>query len=77
MFVQDGGNPTTARAFLKGKTEMTSKKFTITAANGKDMTAEITNFASLFGLERAAPDRCSMLLVLGLFGGFKPCKGCA
>jgi hypothetical protein len=50
---------------------MTAKKFTLTTANGEDMTAEITNFASTIGLERAASDRCSMLLVLGLFGGFK------
>jgi hypothetical protein len=50
---------------------MTAKKFTLTAANGEDRTAEITNFASVIGLERAAPDRCSVLLVLGLFGGFK------
>jgi hypothetical protein len=68
---KDCGNPTTARAFPKEKTGMTAKKFTLTGANGEDMPAEITNFARAFGLERAAPDRCSMLLVLGLFGGFK------
>jgi len=50
---------------------MTGKKFTLTAANGEDMTAEITNFANCIGLERAAPGRYSILLVLGLFGGFK------
>jgi hypothetical protein len=53
------------------KTGMTAKQFTLTAANGEDMTAEIINFASAIGLERAAPDRCSILLVLDLFGGFK------
>jgi hypothetical protein len=50
---------------------MKAKTFALTAADGKDMTAEIAGFASTIGLERAAPDRCSMLLVLGLFGGFK------
>lgn len=35
------------------------------------MTAELTNFANCIGLERAAPSRYSVLLVLGLFCGFK------
>jgi hypothetical protein len=50
---------------------MTAKKFTFTRDNGEDVTAEITNFANIFGLERAAPGRCSILLVFGLWGGFK------
>jgi hypothetical protein len=53
------------------KAPMTAKKFTLKAANGEDMTAEITNFANIIGLERAAPGRYSILLTLGLFGGFK------
>ena len=50
---------------------MTGNKFTAAAVNGENMTAEITNFANIIGLERAAPGRYSILLVLGLFGGFK------
>ncbi len=50
---------------------MTANKFTLTAADGTDMTDEITNFANIIGLERAAPGRYSLLLVLGLFGGSK------
>jgi hypothetical protein len=53
---------------------MAGKKFTLTAENGQDMTAEITNFANAIGLERIAPGRYSILLVLGIFGGFK--SGC-
>jgi hypothetical protein len=45
--------------------------FTLTAGNGDDMTAEVSGFADVIGLNRAAPDRCSLLLTLGLFGGFK------
>ena len=52
-------------------TQITGKKFTATAANGEDMTAELTNFANIIGLERAAPGRYSMLLLLNLFGGCK------
>ncbi len=47
------------------------RKFTATALNGKDMTAELTAFATSIGLERAAPGRYSILLVLGLFGELK------
>lgn len=50
---------------------MTGKKFAATAANGEDMTAELTRFATFIGLERIVPGRYSILLVLGLFGGFK------
>lgn len=39
--------------------------------NEGDMTAEITSFAECIGLEHAAPGRYSILLLLGLFGGFK------
>ena len=51
---------------------MKAKTFALTAADGKDMTAKIVGFASTIGLERAAPDRCSTLLVLGLIGGLRP-----
>jgi hypothetical protein len=43
------------------------KKFTLTAADGEDITEEITNFARFISLETAAPDRYSMFLVLNLF----------
>lgn len=49
---------------------MTGRKFTLTAANGEDVTTEISNFANAIGLERAAPSRYSILLVLELYGGF-------
>lgn len=48
-----------------------NKKFTITSHSGKNMVVEITDFAKFIGLERTAPDRYSLLLVLQLFGGFK------
>jgi hypothetical protein len=35
------------------------------------MTAELTNFVNVIGLESAASGRYSILLALGLFGGFK------
>ncbi|QFY44915.1 hypothetical protein F6R98_02935 [Candidatus Methylospira mobilis] len=35
------------------------------------MSAELTYFANFIGLEAIAPGRYSMLLLLGLFGGFK------
>jgi hypothetical protein len=47
---------------------MTDNKFSVTA-NGEDITEKITNFALIIGLETAAPDRYSMLLVLSLFSG--------
>lgn len=50
---------------------MTSRTFTATAENGEDMTAELTHFINIIGLESAAPGRYSILLALGLFGGFK------
>lgn len=52
---------------------MTSKKFKfiVTADNGEDKSAELTNFGNFIGLEAAAPSRYSILLVLGLFGGCK------
>jgi hypothetical protein len=46
-------------------------KFIATAANGDDMTAELTEFAASIGLDRVAPGRYSIALVLGVFGGFK------
>lgn len=52
-------------------TSIMEKKFALTLSNGDDVTAEISSFANLIGLERAAPGRYSILLVLGLFGGFK------
>jgi hypothetical protein len=48
---------------------MTDRKVTIAAPNGEDLTEEITKFARIIGLETAAPDRYSMLLVLSLLVG--------
>ncbi|BCT66857.1 hypothetical protein NNRS527_00425 [Nitrosospira sp. NRS527] len=48
---------------------MTGKKYTLTAANGEDMTTVITGFANFIGLEPLVSGRYSILLVLGLFGG--------
>lgn len=48
---------------------MTGKKYTLTAANGEDMTMVITDFANSIDLEHLVPGRYSILLVLGLFGG--------
>ena len=50
---------------------MIERKFTLTSDNGDDMTAEMAIFANFIGLDRAAPGRYSILLVLGLFGGIK------
>jgi len=50
---------------------MAHKKFTATDDNGMDMSAELANFANFIGLDTAAPNRYSILLVLGLFGGYK------
>ncbi len=50
---------------------MTFKNFTVTADNGEDKSAELTNFANFIGLEAIAPGRYSILLVLGLFGEYK------
>jgi len=47
------------------------KLITVTAANGEDMTDMVRGFARFIGLEQAAPGRYSMLLVLGLFGGYQ------
>jgi len=47
------------------------RKYTFTSADGQDMTAEITRFVEITGLDAVAPERYSMLLVMGLFGGFK------
>ncbi|QOJ21896.1 MAG: hypothetical protein HRU77_15110 [Gammaproteobacteria bacterium] len=35
------------------------------------MSAELANFADFIGLDTVVPNRYSILLVLGLFGGFK------
>jgi hypothetical protein len=51
-----------------------TRKFIATAANGEDMTGELENFAGSCGLERVAPGRYSLVLVLGLFGAWK--SGC-
>ena len=48
-----------------------AKIFTVTDANGQDMTGNLENFARFIGLDQAAPGRYSMLLVLGLFGGLQ------
>jgi hypothetical protein len=45
------------------------RKFTLTAADGTDVTAEIEAFSRAIGLESAAPRRCSLLLSLQLYGG--------
>lgn len=50
---------------------MEPRKFKLTAADGTDMTEEIAGFASAIGLECYAPGRYSLLLTLGLFGGWK------
>lgn len=50
---------------------MTCKKFTAITNDGKDMSAELANFADFIGLDTVVPNRYSILLVLGLFGGFK------
>lgn len=46
-------------------------RFQLTRTDGQDMTPEILAFEEFIGLNRAAPGRYSMLLVLGLFGGMK------
>ena len=43
----------------------------LTGPDGSDRTDEILDFAKLIGLDSVAPGRYSVLLVLGLFGGFK------
>lgn len=45
--------------------------FTFKRPDGEDMTGELTQFACAFGLDRAAPGRYSMLLLLHLYGGSK------
>jgi len=45
--------------------------FSASTQDGKDVFAELQDFANGIGLEHAAPDRYSFLLVLGLFGSFK------
>jgi hypothetical protein len=63
-------NPThDADQLADGTTSTPVKLVTVTAANGKDMTALVQGFARFIGLEQVAPGRYSMLLVLGLFGG--------
>lgn len=46
-------------------------QYKMTGQDGHDMTAEIDSFAKIIGLERACPGRYSLILVLGLFGGYK------
>lgn len=50
---------------------MTFRKFTAITENGEDIYPELRDFANFIGLEKVAPNRYSILLVLGLFGGFK------
>ncbi|HLZ76007.1 hypothetical protein [Phenylobacterium sp.] len=45
-------------------------KAKLTAPDGADRTGEIELFAERIGLERAASGRYSILLTLGLYGGF-------
>jgi hypothetical protein len=45
--------------------------FSARTQDGKDVFAELQDFANGIGLEQAAPGRYSFLLVLGLFGSFK------
>lgn len=45
--------------------------FKATTADGSDMTQDLIRFAEFIGLERIVPDRYSVLLLLGLFGGFQ------
>jgi len=47
------------------------QKFSARTEDGKDITAELQEFANQIGLEQAAPGRYSLLLVLGLFGSVK------
>jgi hypothetical protein len=48
-----------------------TQHFSARTQDGKDVSAELQDFANGIGLEKAAPDRYSFLLVLGLFGSFK------
>lgn len=50
---------------------MSIRKFEAKLSTGEDIAPEITSFIELIGLERTAPDRYSLLLVLQLFGAFK------
>jgi hypothetical protein len=50
---------------------MVLKTFTLTASDGTDMRAELTAFATQIGLEHAAPERYSIVFLLGLFAGLK------
>jgi hypothetical protein len=54
---------------MSENTDSRKKKFLVTL-NGEDKTAELHEFSCAIGLEAAAPDRYSTLLVLHLFGGF-------
>lgn len=48
-----------------------TQHFSARTEDGKDVFAELQNFANGIGLEQAAPGRYSFLLVLGLFGSLK------
>jgi hypothetical protein len=68
----NGGNPPNeAEQFEDGTASPPAKLFTVTAANGEDMMPMVKGFADFIGLEQAAPGRHSLLLVLGLFGGYQ------
>lgn len=46
-------------------------EFMATGSDGQDRTAEIQAFKDMIGLDRIAPGRFSLLLLLGLFGGYR------
>ena len=50
---------------------MSGLLFSIKHSDGRDMSEELSTFASTIGLDHVAPGRYSLLLVLSLFGGFK------
>jgi hypothetical protein len=66
-----GGDGNTVAGMASVREAEMTLKFVATAANGDDITVELTDFAASIGLDRVAPGRYSFALVLGLFGGFK------
>jgi hypothetical protein len=55
---------------VSSKSSLPQRGFTL-QRDGQDISDELNQLAVVFGLERAAPGRYSMLLLLHLFGGFK------
>ncbi|AFC86373.1 hypothetical protein Fraau_1986 [Frateuria aurantia DSM 6220] len=43
-------------------------RFSVTLSDGTDMTPQLQRFAEIIGLDRIAPERYSLLLLLGLYG---------